>query len=68
MSLYANQTYRNHLGVVMVIKGSSAFTGRNTIGDIWVAESPDDLFGAQNYLVTEDGLRAAGYELEGVEP
>jgi hypothetical protein len=60
VSIEIGQEYRNSLGGVMVIKGYAAL-GMNVIGEIWVAESPDTLFGSVTYLVTAEGLVDAGY-------
>lgn len=62
MSIHIGQTYRNSLGAVLTITGHAALSGLNTIGEIWVAESPDKLFGPRQYFVTAEGIEGAGYE------
>jgi hypothetical protein len=53
-------TYTNSLGAVMIIRSHAALN-MNVIGEIYVAESPDNLFGTRTYLVTVEGLMGAGY-------
>lgn len=57
--------YRNRLGAELHVTGiASILTGYNTLsGDIAIAESRDELFGTRVYLVTEQSLTSAGYEL-----
>lgn len=63
MNIKPGQTYRNKLGVTMIIKYHAITGGLNVVGDLWLAESPDTFFGPENYIVTEQGLEGAGYTL-----
>ena len=57
-------TYVNGLGAVIVVEqlALSGALGRTlTLGSIWIAHAPDDLFGATPYLVTPQGMEDCGY-------
>jgi len=57
-------TYRNRLGAIMVIDQFEMKPGGYmTLGDTYLAHSPDDLFGPQYYIVTSKSLEEAGYAL-----
>lgn len=60
-------TYRNRAGAELRIVGPWMGTHRvKTLGGIYEAEAPDPLFGPTTYIVTEQAMSDAGYEL--VEP
>jgi len=57
-------TYKNKAGAVLHVTGP--FRGPHsilTLGFIYVAEAPDDLFASKVYLVTKESMARAGYEL-----
>lgn len=57
--------YKNRTGAVLEVTGPviGGVGGYLTIGGIWKAESEPGLFGQDDYLVTEESMREAGYEL-----
>lgn len=59
-----NGTYRNKAGAELRVTGLWAGEGRlNTLGGIYGAVAPDQLFGPSFYLVTESVMAECGYEL-----
>lgn len=57
-------TYRNPAGAVLRVTNYWTGTHRvKSLGGIYVAEAPDLFFGTMTYLVTEESMRDAGYEL-----
>jgi len=67
MNIQSGQIYRNELGAVLTITKHVALTNIRAIGEIWVGETQDKIFGPREYLVTVQGLEGAGYTLtEGV--
>lgn len=59
--------YRNTLGAELTVTEPYGIFDRRSLGDTWVAEFPDELFGGVDLkVVTPHSLRDCGYTL--VEP
>lgn len=64
MKVQVGGTYRNRLGVLMIIDHFDIRPGGyETLGDTYVAHTEDPLFGTASYLVTSTSLKEKGYEL-----
>jgi hypothetical protein len=64
-------TYVNNLGAVIVVEqlALSGSLGRTlTLGSIYIAHAPDDLFGPTPYLVTPEGMENCGYRKRPIPP
>lgn len=69
MNLKAGATYQNSRGAILIVdKFYQGGMGRpHTLGDIWLAHAPDEMFGPTPYLVTSTSMEECGYvKIKGV--
>lgn len=57
--------YKNKAGAVLEVtrRMDGWLEGYQSLGYIWKAHTPPGIFGRDLYLVTEESMRDAGYEL-----
>lgn len=68
LNLSSGQRYVNRVGAVMIIDGYwLPRRGTLSLGYIYEAHTPKDLFGSSQYLVTAESLTECGYVLDGQE-